>query len=543
MIELSIIIPTFNRADRLRSCLDALKLQTQDTKDFEVIVVDDGSTDDTRNVLEEMQGLSRLRVIHQGRHGQTIARNRAANAAEGKYLLFLDDDIHATTTLVAAHLSAQRVGKCIVGIGALTMREPTHGDWLARQFAQQWNEHYQHLQVRQPSWHDCYSGNLSMPRDFFFDSGTFATELPTWFDLDLGYRLQQRGARFVFLGEARGVHNDYKDLHRLLNASEAEGRVAPNVVRRHPELMPEIYKSFWEPTPRAVFFRQALLDFNFEPHRLARLGALLPRQNLKREAYRALQQYAYWRGIRSALSRDEWKRIRSQTAILMYHAFSDVNERASRFVVPVELLAQQLEWLKNHDYQFISLQEYVRCLRQHRLPPARAVIVTLDDGYTDNLSLALPVLKQYGVPATLFVVSHKVGQVNDWDNTSELHGRALLDWSELKIMAHAGIEIGAHSRTHAAMVNLSEQQVYDQISGSRAELARALEIPILLFAYPYGESNDQVQAVAERAGLLGSCTVKRGLNTIATPPQELRRIEIRGTDSLREFARRLNRGW
>jgi peptidoglycan/xylan/chitin deacetylase (PgdA/CDA1 family) len=171
------------------------------------------------------------------------------------------------------------------------------------------------------------------------------------------------------------------------------------------------------------------------------------------------------------------------------------------------------------------------------------VIVTLDDGYADNLALALPVLKKYDVPATLFVVSDKVGQVNDWDNASELHGRPLLDWSELKTMAHAGIEIGAHSPTHASMVDLGEKQITQEIAGSRAELARTLEIPISLFAYPYGETNMQVQAAAERAGVLGSCTVKRGLNTTATPPQELRRIEVRGTDSLSEFARRLNRGW
>lgn len=541
MTELSVIIPTFNRAERLRACLESLAHQTQNPDDFEVIVVDDGSTDNARHSLD-LETPFALRVLRQGREGQTIARNRGAAAAQSKYLLFLDDDVCAAPNLVAAHLNAQRAGECIVGIGVLTMRLPPHGGWFARQFVRQWNEHYQHLQSRQPSWRDCYSGNLSMPRELFFESGNFATDLPSWFDLELGYRLQRQGARFVLLGEARGEHDDYKDMRRLLNVSEAEGRAVPEAVRRHPEMMPEVYGSFREPTPRAAFLRQVLLGLNLEPYLIARTAALLPGQRLKGEAYRALQQYAYWRGIRSAVSGTEWKGIASQTPILMYHAFGDANERASRFVVPVQVLEQQLAWLKHHGYQFISLGEYVCSLRHHRLPPARAVIVTLDDGYADNLALALPVLKKYDVPATLFVVSAKVGQVNDWDTASELSGRALLDWSELKTMARAGIEIGAHSRTHAALVNFAEEQVCYEIAGSRAELAQALEIPISLFAYPYGETNQQVQAVAERAGVLGSCTVKRGLNTIATPPQELRRIEVRGTDSLRGFARRLNRG-
>lgn len=541
-MDLSIIIPTFNRAEQLRVCLDALAHQTQDADGFEVIVIDDGSIDSTPKMLEGPTPFA-LRVIRQEHKGQTSARNRGADAARGKYLLFLDDDVYAASALVATHLNAQRSGECTVGVGALTMRMPTHGDWFARRFAQQWNEHYKHLKTRPPTWRDCYSGNLSMPRNLFFESGAFATELATWFDLELGYRLQQCGARFVMLEGASGEHDDYKGMRRLLNVSEAEGRIAPRVIERHPEMLQEMYGAFREPTPRAVLLRRVLLRLNVPPHQAARLGTLLPGQKLKSESFRALQQYAYWRGIRSAVSRQEWGRIQEQTPILMYHAFGDGNERASRFVVPISLLRQQLEYLKRHGYQFISLREYVCCLRQHRLPPAHAAVLTLDDGYSDNLSLALPVLKEYGVPATLFVVSDKVGQVNDWDDTGELHGRSLLDWSQLREMARGGLEIGAHSRTHSPMVDLTEDQARQEIVGSRTELSQALERPITLFAYPFGETNERVEAVAERAGVLGSCTVKRGLNTIATPPQALRRIEIRGTDSLRDFAQRIKRGW
>src|SRR5262245_50874255 len=100
MIEISVIIPTYNRAERLRACLDALTRQTQPGSDFEVVVVDDGSTPETLQLLTSLTTPYPLVVISQENLGQCRALNRGAEAARGRYCLFLDDDMVASPQLV-----------------------------------------------------------------------------------------------------------------------------------------------------------------------------------------------------------------------------------------------------------------------------------------------------------------------------------------------------------------------------------------------------------------------------------------------------------
>src|SRR5215813_8372071 len=109
MVELSVVIPTYNRAESLRRCLLALGQQTQSAADFEVIVVVDGSSDGTCAMLERLSTPYQLVVIEQQpNQGAAVARNRGAERASGKYCLFLDDDIVAGPALIAEHLAGQR---------------------------------------------------------------------------------------------------------------------------------------------------------------------------------------------------------------------------------------------------------------------------------------------------------------------------------------------------------------------------------------------------------------------------------------------------
>ena len=119
MIEISVIIPTYNRAQQLRICLDALSSQTQPDADFEVVVVDDGSTDTTSTLLETLKTPYTLRFLKQEHSGQQNARNRGAQAARGRYCLFLDDDIVADPNLVTEHLRVQRQHNGVVAIGQI----------------------------------------------------------------------------------------------------------------------------------------------------------------------------------------------------------------------------------------------------------------------------------------------------------------------------------------------------------------------------------------------------------------------------------------
>src|SRR5689334_10888013 len=93
--RLTVIIPTFNRASTLRKCLAALARQTCGADLYEVIVADDGSTDDTRAVAEE----AGVRCLHQPNSGANAARNRAIAESRGEILLFINDDIIAVEAM------------------------------------------------------------------------------------------------------------------------------------------------------------------------------------------------------------------------------------------------------------------------------------------------------------------------------------------------------------------------------------------------------------------------------------------------------------
>jgi peptidoglycan/xylan/chitin deacetylase (PgdA/CDA1 family) len=218
----------------------------------------------------------------------------------------------------------------------------------------------------------------------------------------------------------------------------------------------------------------------------------------------------------------------------MYHAFGNYGERASRFVLPIRQFTRQLAWLKRLGYCVISLEEFLRH-RRHGPPPRRSVVITIDDGYAELSTLVYPILQQYRIPATVFAVSGMVGAHNNWATDSELRGRQLATWDEIRNMAREYVQIGAHTRTHQALTQITLQQALDEIAGSKADLEGAVGIPICTFAYPFGEYNAAIQALVESAGFMGICTADPGPNSLVTPLTALRRIEVKGTWSLPRF--------
>jgi peptidoglycan/xylan/chitin deacetylase (PgdA/CDA1 family) len=157
--------------------------------------------------------------------------------------------------------------------------------------------------------------------------------------------------------------------------------------------------------------------------------------------------------------------------------------------------------------------------------PQRAVAITFDDGFRDNLTVAWPLLRKYNLPATLFAVTNAIGQstllpvhkfyyVARHDNfmfpsnlsldfperrrvvdelcdsagitVPELGEKLYLKWGELRKLANEGMEIGAHTRSHPWLAALSPAEQRDEILGSKEILERNLGVPIRTFAYPYG---------------------------------------------------------
>jgi len=545
MCELSIIIPTYNRSAQLRNCLEALSRQSQPPTDFEDIVVIDGSTDNTRFMLTTLKTSYSLNIIYQKNSGANNARNRGVNQAKGSYCLFIDDDIIPGSKLVREHLQFQRTHKGVVGIGHITLKVPTAANWFVHAFARGWSNHYNNI-AQNPekiSWMDCYGGNFSLPRGAFLEVGGFAQDLPRSHDIELGYRLAQKGMSFVYIPTAIGCQDERKSVRSLTTDAERSGATWAKIWQRHPPTLPELLGMFGEASFFELILRRLFCFLKVSPCLLVLFGRLLSKPDWINRWQRFIVNYSYWRGAkRSLTSTDTAKRLVSGIPILTYHAFSRGSEPASRYVIDEHKFTNQMAWLKRMRYSVLSLSEYIRLRLEYRLPPTRSVVVTFDDGYADNLRIALPILRRYGFSATIFLVSGRVGATNDWAHNNGLINRHLLSWDDIKKMQDEGIDFGAHSRTHLSLLSLTAEKMQNEIRGAKNDLECKLSVPINYFAYPYGEFNSTIKNFVEQSGYNGACSVEWGLNTLRTSLFKLRRIEVFGTDSPIRFLFKLRFG-
>ncbi len=231
----------------------------------------------------------------------------------------------------------------------------------------------------------------------------------------------------------------------------------------------------------------------------------------------------------------------SGTPILMYHAFADGDEQGTRHVMPVHRFEAQMRMLQRLRFRVIGLDEHVGRLREG-IASRRTAVITIDDGYRDNFEVAYPILSRFGFPATVFVVSGRIGGVNDWDPEGDLVGRPLLGLDELKQLTAGGIAIGAHTRNHPSLPGLDDAQAEAEIAGSRVDLEAELGSAVDLFAYPYGRHDPQAVAAARIAGYSAACATRPALSRVGGDPFVIDRIEVRGDDSIARFVAKLL-GW
>jgi peptidoglycan/xylan/chitin deacetylase (PgdA/CDA1 family) len=535
-IKLSVIIPTYDRINRLRSCLESLGRQTHPGGDWEVVVVIDGSTDGTREMLAGLATPYRLRVCEQDHLGRGAALNRGMTVASGCYCLFLGDNVVAHPDSVGEHLRAQQASQGVVCFGPIKLTLSPLADWYTREFVEHWNQHYARLNAGPLSWLDCNAGNLSAPREAIIEAGGFAADLSVSFELELAHNLEHHELRVVYLSHAMVEQVEDRDFDRLTAEAERRGQIHAELCRRHPEMLPQVLGNFIETTVRTLFMRRCLLTLNVSPRRLRAMGQLAKQNKQRADWYKFIQDYSYWRGVRRAtLDKETWRRLTHGTPILMYHAFGKSGEAPSRYILPAQCFERQMAWLKRLRYRVLSLEDYLRYRAEDRLPPARSVVITADDGYLDNYTVAYPILRRYGFPATIFLVSGNVGDANRWDAPGLLRDRALMSWTEIKEMIQGGVTFGAHTQTHPMLTAVTSDRAHAEIAGSRTELAQALDRPIQLFSYPHGKYDVIARSIVEQVGYSGACSTRAGMNSPATSKFELRRTEVRGTDSLVRF--------
>ena len=200
----------------------------------------------------------------------------------------------------------------------------------------------------------------------------------------------------------------------------------------------------------------------------------------------------------------------SPIPILTYHQIDDAPPKGAPFrslYVSPAAFSRQMGWLKILGYQGLSvsaLQPYLSGKRS-----GKVVGITLDDGYLNNLTHALPVLQRHGFSATCYVVSQRVGQTNEWDHHNGIAPTPLMDARQLRQWMAGGQEIGAHTRHHADLTQIDAASARDEIFRSKAELEELIAQPVNQFCYPYGKFSDVHAELVRQAGYSSATTTVR----------------------------------
>ncbi len=222
----------------------------------------------------------------------------------------------------------------------------------------------------------------------------------------------------------------------------------------------------------------------------------------------------------------------------MYHRISTDDKRHPDYYwsVTQSQLRRHLWLLQKWGYTCISFEDHSLSRRGELVLPKKPVILTFDDGYSDVYKYALPVLKEFGVRATVFVLGDRSIRSNSWDYPVKYSQVSLLNDDMIVELHKAGFEIGSHSMTHADLTVMSRKTAWDEIVDSKASLENLLKSPVTTFAYPFGATNPDIEHLVSSAGYEYGCGSFSGPPRFSTDLFNIRRTLITNTTEVVGFS-------
>jgi peptidoglycan/xylan/chitin deacetylase (PgdA/CDA1 family) len=212
--------------------------------------------------------------------------------------------------------------------------------------------------------------------------------------------------------------------------------------------------------------------------------------------------------------------------ILMYHSIARMPKGTfmRSLHVPPRRFAFQMYLLKIFGYRGVSIGE----LHLHMASEnsEKVIGISFDDGYKNNLSNALPILKKLGFTATAYIVSENIGGSNHWDFIKGVKKQQMLSENDINQWINSGMEIGSHSQNHTDLTNCSNIVAEKEIFQSKIDLEEKFKIPINHFCYPYGNFNDNIISIIKKAGYLTATTTRRGRSKNTNNLLALPRVQI-----------------
>lgn len=231
--------------------------------------------------------------------------------------------------------------------------------------------------------------------------------------------------------------------------------------------------------------------------------------------------------------------------VLMYHRVGpSLNDWEARYAIGADAFAAQMQVLRRDGFRPVAIDTLIQWLEGGPALPDKALLITFDDGFRGVRDHALPVLESLGWPFTVFLVSDLIGMDDAWTRTQNPAGVTypLLDAGEILDMQRRGVSFHSHTRTHPSLPTLDDEELADQLLGSRHALSELLGREVRYLAYPFGHSDERVEAAARRAGYRAAFSTRSGFNRRGANPFQIRRIDVFGTDTPTMLLRKIRLG-
>jgi peptidoglycan/xylan/chitin deacetylase (PgdA/CDA1 family) len=231
--------------------------------------------------------------------------------------------------------------------------------------------------------------------------------------------------------------------------------------------------------------------------------------------------------VRNATPQPDWEPHTGPVPILEYHVLGDpaeTEEYPELFVARPDF-RHQLEWLDEHGYQAVTLEQVEEAWYHGATLPPKPVVLSFDDGYRPQFTFALPQLRKHGW----------AGVLNLKAEGSDLYE------SNVKAMIAAGWEVAAHTINHLDLTELGEEELSEEVAGSRELLRAEFHVPVKNFCYPAGRFDPTVIEAVEAAGYVGATTEIPGYAE-RDKPYELARFEILRSSGVSGMAEDLGTG-
>lgn len=159
-----------------------------------------------------------------------------------------------------------------------------------------------------------------------------------------------------------------------------------------------------------------------------------------------------------------------------------------KMTVSPEIFEKQMQWIRDHGYTTITLDDFVAIMKGEKLSPPKPVVITFDDNNLNQYEVALPIMEKYNVKAVIYLVTNRLGN------------KSVIDAERAKDMAARGMDIQSHTVSHAGLSALSVAQMDHQLVDSRKALEELLGTPVRHVAYPLTMQNKTVRERTKAAG-------------------------------------------